>query len=497
MKPHVRGQQPRTGLILSHDRKVSPLGQYQASRDRWVPLTPNSFGLPAGTSCPGKTSFCEKCYAARSEHSKGVGANMRHNLEQLTAAGTVDAMAQLIDEMLDRYRAEADRRELTGDRRLFRIHWDGDFFSLDYAQAWAEVLPDYPDIQFWCYTRSFTDPVNVVPILRNCGNLTVYLSVDGDNATAAHQVAADHPGILLAYSALDYATARTLVPDGRRGPVPCPENDASKGIDLMTDGVGACVTCQLCPKGRRDISFATSHRERAAAPVTIRPRPSAPLIPSAPMAAPTRDIILQYLADQGGCVSSPDGWGITKPIADLAGVTPAAIANQYRKLEAENLIGRHQTGKRLYALYLAGHEPSAAPAPTAMVPRSTASPRPSTGQAPASRVAVRRMRVGEQIDAAKERTDDKVVLGAFDRCEEYMAELTDELAQVKGQLAELRAAALRENLAINAEAVAEQCRIETGPVLHSLAHLMPDTDTRRAIVVAELESRIPAETGAP
>lgn len=427
---HHRGRQPRSGLLLTHDRKVSPRGTFQASRNRWIPMVPNSFGLPAGISCPGKTTFCTACYAVSSERAKGVADNMRHNLDLLLEAATVDGMADLLDEMLDRYRREADRLGLTGDERLFRIHWDGDFYSTDYASAWAQVIPDYPDIAFWCYTRSFTDPVNVVPILADLPNLALYLSVDADNATAAATVSTTHD-VMVAYCTPDYQTGRALAATtapSRRGPTPCPENDARKKVPLMTDGVGACVTCQLCPKERRDIIFATTHSDDATQPVTITRRSSARLIPSVPMAR-TRDRILDYLRAAGGQIVSPEGRGITKDIADEIGVTSAAITAQFKKLEAEGLIGRTQTGKRLYALYL-----TEAGAPTIPARPTSA---PAHGQ---SGVTVTRMRCGEMIDRALERTDDPVVVGAFARCEEELAADADELARLKQRIIDQDAA---------------------------------------------------------
>ena len=36
------------------------------------PMGWDSFGLPADVSCPGKTKFCNSCYANRSEHAAGV-----------------------------------------------------------------------------------------------------------------------------------------------------------------------------------------------------------------------------------------------------------------------------------------------------------------------------------------------------------------------------------------------------------------------------------------
>lgn len=241
---------------------MSPRGIYQANfrngAGRWIPTTSNSFGLPAGTSCPGKTPFCKSCYAKRSENGERVGEAMRHNLELLQEAGTDEAMAELLIEMLDRYVAEAERKRIPERDRIFRIHWDGDFFSLDYAAAWAHAIAQFPDVAFWAYTRSFVEPVNVVPILVGIDNLRLYLSVDDWNREFAMVVAAEYPEVLLAICTIDYETGRQIVGDRRS--IVCPEN-AGK-MPLMKDGRGACVDCQLCPKGRADVLFSTSHQER-------------------------------------------------------------------------------------------------------------------------------------------------------------------------------------------------------------------------------------------
>lgn len=277
----VRGQQPDDELKLSFDRKVSPTGTWQESRARWIPTTPNSFGLPAGTSCPGMTSFCVSCYANRSEQSAGVAELVDHNLTLLRAAGTVDAMIDLLDRMIWRYRQHADTAGHGPPERLFRIHWDGDFYSLDYAQAWATVIDANDDVQFWTYTRSFRAPVNVVPILAPLENLALYLSIDADNAEAAREVLAAHPRVLGALCGPDYRRARQLAPD--LGAVACPENTGR--IPLMAKGSGACVTCRLCPDGRRSILFSTSHVEDTTVPVKIR-RPDAAPEPGVPEERP-------------------------------------------------------------------------------------------------------------------------------------------------------------------------------------------------------------------
>lgn len=262
----IRGQQPADELHLSFDRKVSPYATYQASRDRWIPTVPNSFGLPSGDSCPGMTSFCASCYAARNEQSGGVRELVEHNLRLLRAAD-LTGMVALLDHMIGRYESHADAAGIPANERIFRIHWDGDFFSNTYAAAWLVVVRRHPDIAFWTYTRSFRPPVDVIATLTDVPNLAVYLSVDADNAADAAVVVARYGDrVKVAVCAEDYQTGRAILPD--RNPVVCPENAGRIGL-TNEHGTGACVTCRLCPDDRRDILFSTSHRENAAVPVAV------------------------------------------------------------------------------------------------------------------------------------------------------------------------------------------------------------------------------------
>lgn len=258
-------------LRMSLDRKTAPRGIYQPSRNRWNALDPNSFGLPSGSSCPGKTSFCTSCYGDRAERAmNGVSELLEYNLELLTTTADaygVEGMAALLQNMILRYRAHNDRVRMPPEDRIFRIHWDGDFFSTDYAEAWALVIKHNRAVQFWAYTRSFHGDVDVTPILAGLPNLALYLSIDADNAAAGHQALAAHPSLLAAYCAVDYQTARALAPERPLTPVPCPENTGR--LALMDDGRGACVTCGICPAARRDILFSTSHREVHTVPVAI------------------------------------------------------------------------------------------------------------------------------------------------------------------------------------------------------------------------------------
>jgi len=234
------------------------------SSDRKVANTPtnkinNAFGLPAGSafSCPGATSVCEKvCYAEKIENRwKNVGSVMRHNWQILSNASFA-VMVREIHEMIADFSQECDRK---GAEKAFRIHWDGDFFSREYASAWAYVIRAFPDVTFWAYTRSFTDKLNVVDLLVGIPNLAVYLSVDTVNEEWASVIVAEYPEIKIAALSDTMANAALVITDIRGGNLPgakCPELIGA--IPLISAKGGACFACQLCPKGKADIRFSTT-----------------------------------------------------------------------------------------------------------------------------------------------------------------------------------------------------------------------------------------------
>jgi len=160
-------------LIRSKDRKVtnavSPNGK--------TPTIANTFGLPSGKqySCPGATSVCESvCYAGKLEKIyKGVRNVLLSNWEQLKDADHQN-MVSLINEMIIDFKKDCDKRNA---KKLFRIHWDGDFFNDTYTFAWKHVILNHPDIHFWVYTRVKSAAV----MLKDIPNLSLYYSTDSEN----------------------------------------------------------------------------------------------------------------------------------------------------------------------------------------------------------------------------------------------------------------------------------------------------------------------------
>jgi hypothetical protein len=237
-------------LKRSKDRKVtnavSPNGK--------TPTIANTFGLPSGKaySCPGATSVCEKiCYAGNLERIyKGVKDILVDNWNQLKDA-KYPKMVMLLDEMIIDFKKDCDKRNAD---KLFRIHWDGDFFSVQYAIAWATVIKKHSDVQFWVYTRSDF----AVPVLQNIPNLALYFSADDANFELASKLK-QTTGVKLAYLAENFAAGKErMLEITVKSAVPCPENN--KKLKLITDKGSACVTCGQCVYERNDILFSRSKK---------------------------------------------------------------------------------------------------------------------------------------------------------------------------------------------------------------------------------------------
>jgi hypothetical protein len=237
-------------LLRSKDRKVtnavSPNGK--------TPTIANTFGLPAGKSysCPGATSVCESvCYAGKLEKVfPTVKKNLLHNWELLKDADS-DTMVSLLSEMIDEFIKDCDKRNA---QKLFRIHWDGDFFNDTYTNAWKTVILNNPSIQFWVYTRVKSAAL----ILNGIDNLSLYYSTDSENVKIGVDLKINN-GIRLAYLAKNFAVGQADMKEmiGRVG-AKCPENN--KQIPLISTKGSACVSCSLCVYSKSDIVFSSSKK---------------------------------------------------------------------------------------------------------------------------------------------------------------------------------------------------------------------------------------------
>jgi ferredoxin len=237
-------------LKRSNDRKVANA----VSRNGKTPTIANTFGLPSGKaySCPGETSVCSKvCYAGKLEKVyKGVRETLLHNWNLLKDADH-DTMENLLQDMINDFKKDCDKREAP---KLFRIHWDGDFFSKEYAFAWKHVILNNPDVQFWVYTR-----VKIAAeMLKNIDNLSLYFSADSENIKTAVELKQQH-GVRMAYLAQNFAVGQETMKELISKPgAKCPEN--AKRIPLISTNGSACVTCGLCVHNKADIVFSASKK---------------------------------------------------------------------------------------------------------------------------------------------------------------------------------------------------------------------------------------------
>jgi hypothetical protein len=153
--------------------------------------------------------------------------------------------------MIADFKKDCDKRNA---EKLFRIHWDGDFFNDTYTRAWQYVIISNPDIQFWVYTRV----KSAAQLLKGIDNLSLYFSADSDNIKTAVELKQQH-GIKMAYLAQNFAVGKEQLKDmiGKSG-VSCPEN--AKKIPLISKQGSACVTCGQCVFNRNDIVFSASKK---------------------------------------------------------------------------------------------------------------------------------------------------------------------------------------------------------------------------------------------
>ena len=237
-------------LKRSNDRKVANL----VTKNGKQAAIANTFGLPAGKaySCPGATSICESvCYAGKLEKLfPGVKTNLLHNWELLRNADN-DTMVRLLDEMIVDFVTDCNKKDAP---KLFRIHWDGDFFNDVYTYAWKTVINNHSDIQFWVYTRVKSAAL----ILKDVSNLSLYYSTDDDNKEIGHELKVNE-GIRLAYLGKTFAATEDTMKEltGKPG-AKCPEN--MKSIPLISSNGSACVSCGLCVYGKSDIRFSATKK---------------------------------------------------------------------------------------------------------------------------------------------------------------------------------------------------------------------------------------------
>jgi hypothetical protein len=160
-------------------------------------------------------------------------------------------MEALLQDMIDDFKKDCDKRNAP---KLFRIHWDGDFFSDEYAFVWKHIVLNNPDVQFWVYTRVKSAAI----ILKNMDNLSLYFSADSENIKTAVELKQEY-GVRMAYLAQNFKMGQDQLKELISKPgAKCPEN--AKRIPLISTNGSACVSCGLCVYNKADIVFSASKK---------------------------------------------------------------------------------------------------------------------------------------------------------------------------------------------------------------------------------------------
>lgn len=239
-------------LKASKDRKVANVVNKAGKQA----LIANAFGLPAGDkfSCGGMTAVCESiCYANKLEILfPAVRTLLMHNWALLKDAD-YDTTVALLDEVICEFVAASDKR---GADKVFRIHWDGDFFSAEYTAAWLEIVRRHGDVQFWVYTREAAFAVMIHK--ASLPNISLYYSADKANMPIARMLHKTY-GIRLAMLADTFQTGQAQMREitGKVG-AKCPENNKASNFALINTDGSACVRCGLCIFGKANIVFSAS-----------------------------------------------------------------------------------------------------------------------------------------------------------------------------------------------------------------------------------------------
>lgn len=172
----------------------------QKSTEFGLQLTNNSktgaaFSLSRSSSCIHKTATCwQVCYGRGIRYQSTTQKEKRERnfrTQFLLHAGGPELLAENLALLVDQARpVDWVTARITGEPTnvpwSVRIHDVGDFYSIEYTQAWIQTVQARPQCRFWFYTRSFVDDA-LFPHLTELAeqpNCRGWISVDADNYNA-------------------------------------------------------------------------------------------------------------------------------------------------------------------------------------------------------------------------------------------------------------------------------------------------------------------------
>lgn len=136
------------------------------------------FNIPAGATCPGKTSLCNsRCYAQR-------GMFVMPSVKRIHAR---NYEASLLEDFAARIIEEINQIKPA----VIRLHSSGDIYSAEYCDKWYDVAAACPDTIFYAYTRSWHKTTDITPFqhkrlltslfkFAGLANVRLWFSVDAE-----------------------------------------------------------------------------------------------------------------------------------------------------------------------------------------------------------------------------------------------------------------------------------------------------------------------------
>lgn len=111
------------------------------------------FDIPAVSTCKNCKTCKKDCYALKSQLQYPATYNKRV-LNYWIAKNDLNLFKKMITEQLRKSK-----------EKIIRIHTSGDFFNQNYINTWINMAVDFPEKQFYCYTK--TDKLFNFPSLKN------------------------------------------------------------------------------------------------------------------------------------------------------------------------------------------------------------------------------------------------------------------------------------------------------------------------------------------
>lgn len=106
------------------------------------------FSLPAcATCCPNAGKCKEGCYAKKGRMACPTAQNAYYENYDMVVDGSLWKQLDAEITVLE-CKAEREHKQLR-----IRVHDSGDFFSVEYANRWMDVMRNHPDVVFYAYTK--------------------------------------------------------------------------------------------------------------------------------------------------------------------------------------------------------------------------------------------------------------------------------------------------------------------------------------------------------